>query len=673
VHRFRNYIHNCIADYHRREDPANKQDAKAKMQNYYSPYVALVQSSGFGKSRLLQELAETDYLVYVSFRHPKAAGHPPRTEPLASSLLSQYSGQFLDDSESLHSWKCFLFSVIDEIVRENGRCFPYRSMETYELHHYTKEELKQNIESLKGSMEAGNDLFKSGRAILFALDEARALLEQKTLNDSDAFRTFRRAMKFIADEFKMIKIFGILTDTSSRVANFAPEYTKDTSARTFGAALFRPYFCLATADVVSFVKPSTEPDFYKNVSQRNREANTRIEILCKGRPLWASYANTMFDGKMGENTIEQSLVLLALNKLVYPEHFENVEKMNFTITEVQKLAVLTCRLGLEISHLAKETSELVSSHMATLINISDDRTTLSVLYGPEPSLAVAAGLVMRHFGPELFIDKMYQLVANGLVESGSRGELVARFLLIHAWDKAIHSSTQSSKISYSIPTITVLEFLKALFGKRISLDFLPEEVRMGLVSFTQFVRTFYTPDQATLKEALKHSVALIMKPNAPGADLIIPVVLRRGVSFIAVQVKNRGKRTSGYRAGVADKLSPHTLFEDTDLKTHSLPYLGLYLNLGCDGSKIDYPTWSTQTPDDLRLALFGMEKSMYPLLSGEHIRKLKDVLNAYPINQCDCIREKIPQVKFFIPESDVSSELSTPTTKKARLRSNVKR
>ena len=53
----------------------------------YAPYVALIQSSGYGKTRLISEIAEKVFVIYLCFREQASTGYPKAT-PLASELIS---------------------------------------------------------------------------------------------------------------------------------------------------------------------------------------------------------------------------------------------------------------------------------------------------------------------------------------------------------------------------------------------------------------------------------------------------------------------------------------------------------------------------------------------------------------------------------------------------------
>ncbi|CAG8670473.1 8711_t:CDS:2, partial [Paraglomus brasilianum] len=54
----------------------------------YAPYFALIQSSGYGKSRLIAELAQNTYVIYICLHSSDAHGYPLRTSVADDLLLT---------------------------------------------------------------------------------------------------------------------------------------------------------------------------------------------------------------------------------------------------------------------------------------------------------------------------------------------------------------------------------------------------------------------------------------------------------------------------------------------------------------------------------------------------------------------------------------------------------
>ena len=79
VSSFASYLMECSNAFHNDAD------------NFLSPYISLVQSSMYGKTRLLREIARSHYrTVYVCLREKDSTGYPPRTEGAFSFLFSEH-------------------------------------------------------------------------------------------------------------------------------------------------------------------------------------------------------------------------------------------------------------------------------------------------------------------------------------------------------------------------------------------------------------------------------------------------------------------------------------------------------------------------------------------------------------------------------------------------------
>ena len=92
VSSFASYLMECSNAFHNDAD------------NFLSPYISLVQSSMYGKTRLLREIARSHYrTVYVCLREKKSTGYPPRTEGAFSLLFSEHKILFTREYESKFS------------------------------------------------------------------------------------------------------------------------------------------------------------------------------------------------------------------------------------------------------------------------------------------------------------------------------------------------------------------------------------------------------------------------------------------------------------------------------------------------------------------------------------------------------------------------------------------
>ena len=73
------YIDNCAKLFHTPESSSESS------KNYYSPYITIVQSSGYGKTALVLEIAKQIKSYYICLREAGSSGEPKRTSAVADS------------------------------------------------------------------------------------------------------------------------------------------------------------------------------------------------------------------------------------------------------------------------------------------------------------------------------------------------------------------------------------------------------------------------------------------------------------------------------------------------------------------------------------------------------------------------------------------------------------
>ena len=186
------------------------------------------------------------------------------------------------------------------------------------------------------------------------------------------------------------RIFVLLADTKSSIANFIPSSKLDASYRPDGPDLdvknlFHPYILLLTHDVLK----DSQVDFRDDWSFVN----------C-GRPLWKS---------LYPNPSESSPEMLeyAANKLRQSTD-ENVSD------ELAVLAVVICRTGVYVSPQSSTTSDLAANYMATLLLSDCTHEHFLVTYLSDPVLTIAKCAVVV---PERFSSGAW--VANFAATIGS--------------------------------------------------------------------------------------------------------------------------------------------------------------------------------------------------------------------------------------------------------------
>ena len=75
---FKNHLNNCASNWH-----------GAYYSEFYAPYIVFFQSSGTGKSKLLQQLSNNHYVLYLCLRVSPSSGIPQATKYACKFLLQK--------------------------------------------------------------------------------------------------------------------------------------------------------------------------------------------------------------------------------------------------------------------------------------------------------------------------------------------------------------------------------------------------------------------------------------------------------------------------------------------------------------------------------------------------------------------------------------------------------
>jgi len=306
-----------------------------------------------------------------------------------------------------------------------------------------------------------------------------------------------------------------MLDTTSAVADFLPEMERDPSSRPLieGLKLMPPFYLLDTID--DTITVATPPRSIEEMYCGQR-------LLQLGRPLFRSYIQAGDLSFFSTHLI--TLKNTAAAKLVGGE-FPRVVQMT------DALSVLSCRVCVDIVPTNHIASQLVASYMRFCVFVSESRQYLFTIAPSEPFLVdVATDLMYQNGCLVKLIKQLSDAMRCGVVDGGSRGELVARLLLILAVDQAIKQSLWKQELSHTCP-VTVELFFDHLFGADAlskpvcSSNDQRELFKRGLIFFTHFIPVYYKPRRQHLLHALTRGAAIICERNNQGVDIIIPVLL----------------------------------------------------------------------------------------------------------------------------------------------------
>src|SRR5437660_9282898 len=112
---------------------------------------------------------------------------------------------------------------------------------------------------------------------------------------------------------------------------------------------------------------------------------------------------------------------------------------------------------------------LTSSHMATCIGISSDRERILTTYPSEPILSEAAFWIIESDETLVKILQLFaEILKNGFVDAGQRGEVVGRLILTFCWQACVKAQT-SIKPQFYTTNVKMDIFLNTLLGDEYNL------------------------------------------------------------------------------------------------------------------------------------------------------------------------------------------------------------
>ena len=402
--------------------------------------------------------------------------------------------------------------------------------------------------------EPGNDTkYRDDRQLVVVVfDEAARMLQTdvKEKSDSDEatnlFLSSRRSLRETKD------LFGIYTDTSSKLANFAPQSHHDRSSRVAinGTMLFHPFVPCHCMDAQKVKSIGEEEDKWMSTER----------AITLGRPLWNSVSTFQ--------PIDDLLVFAA-DKLRIKVDNEDDRHI---------LALVLVRLGLFLSPVAPDTGFLVAEHMATALAINNDRSGILATYVSEPVLSLGASKSWRNMDnlSSKLLPVLWKALMRGQVLEGSLGEIVATIVLLISMDNL--TGTEPHKFFEWHP---VEHFLK-----KLGTGWQWNQLKTGVPSNAQISVTHFIPWQRVFEESdllklAERRAGCIMKRNQDGVDLLIPLWWKAedgAIKFgaILVQVKNcithQDMKVVGY------KMHPHYVFKEEGLR--KIPYINIVMELG---------------------------------------------------------------------------------------------
>ncbi|PLW51438.1 hypothetical protein PCASD_00361 [Puccinia coronata f. sp. avenae] len=622
---------------------------KWQKDTYLAPYTSLIGPTMIGKTRLLMQLAEEVCVVYICLRPLNSTGEPKRSELASEMLVKSKLGA--DTTDYYVRLIAAILSVTVVFFQSTSKEKDRREvlLEWYKHHTSTNTDFYSSVQSdLKSKMnpkrtpisQLGHVVNEVGKThilhstplkVLFAIDEARTLLDKPNSLDPSLFYLFRRALRTVKDSSG---IFTLLVDTTSRVSNFNPRAIDDPSSRALGLRgnpikMFPPIYELRTFDRMV---PSNPPQQWDELFSPER--------LCKyGIPFFSLYLQAEVEDDVVENTgtIIHSMARFALRKLLCSDMAGSP-----AMTDARALALLGPTIGVPLYGRAHLNVELTSSHAAHSGYINSESGHQHSFYPSQPIYAVAANHYLHQSDKTLVscINSLTTIVSKGDVTTGDAGELASRIILLCAMSKTVADMKKAPKsktnpsvveqITFPDP-IPVTKFLETLTGLpanelplgAIDADHKQKLFQHGMMFWNHFRYCSHRPTTESLLKCMYRGLALQCRPNQEAFDQVLPIYLKdksepnlheANMTFCGIQVKNR-KDDSQVRDS-QDDMKPEKA--KISMMEEDNPYLALYFTFQkppprkpneVTGSQNKYELPCGQIPDcrQASLVFYGLE------------------------------------------------------------------
>ncbi|KAL4252956.1 hypothetical protein ABKN59_003494 [Abortiporus biennis] len=487
--------------------------------NPYTNSIAIVQSSGAGKSRMMDELASIAFTLPFNLRPDKDTqlNAYPHPDPFVRNYLVERSGTEYELRLHFH---CFFGALFRNVAEELSKMERAHSMVPQQFASEWKTFLHDQKNAFYHRVIVNaidlEDMFKKGNNEISNIQSALRLAAQQFISLTSVIQEIVRTedamplvlmyfdeahtltgvtaqpdppLKSDLDDAKPVqfksqkvrpipkshyhillsvlsdycryRLFGIFLSTTSNLGELAPPPGQVPSGR---------------APTTRHNAPFTETPFdcapniivHPGILKRKDCADVRFASRF-GRPFYYTWMLQSTDNTLAEDTrlflamLRQKLT----NESNFAQIFQNYDKNAW-------YAVVDIRLCLEYEPLvadnkSKDTQvELVAHHMRMVYSVPDHCEYMRSGYPSEPMLAEAAAQqldIWRQSVPTVLIDILQTYMSNGLLDRDKRGEVVARALLTEAYDRAVAKNTftyPSKYLKFSSGCL-LLDFLDELF------------------------------------------------------------------------------------------------------------------------------------------------------------------------------------------------------------------
>ncbi|KAL1919412.1 uncharacterized protein VTP21DRAFT_2105 [Calcarisporiella thermophila] len=255
-----------------------------------TPFIPIVQSSGYGKTRMIAELANEIHTIYICNRARTSSGYPPAS-PQVRYIFSQLDRQ---DVSEIQPFAWIMLAAAQEVkdcwlspgkfwrmqIYDRTACTSFWKKVLKRYEDYTiamKDELKVKLNDDSFIFNLfGNNRDKEEIKLLCCIDEAHMLFDEakdrELGNFNVKFRMWLRAIHSI----RWRGFFSVCISTCSKIGDIFLSFEYDTSAREVPFMHFQPFVDVATKDAL--------------VPGTHYECPTPLQLVRFGHPLFGALA-----------------------------------------------------------------------------------------------------------------------------------------------------------------------------------------------------------------------------------------------------------------------------------------------------------------------------------------------------------------------------------------------
>ncbi|KAF8484300.1 hypothetical protein JB92DRAFT_3029577 [Gautieria morchelliformis] len=587
--------------------------SKPNARVYYN-HVALIQSSGCGKSRMLHEASHHIHTVIMNFGTSREACPNPDTQvreylvnadteeqcenrvsSLLASLLRALSkldfqspselAEYLGygDAEKLSQRKAFFDAVISEASEiESDGVERALATATKTLIDKIPRQGHLNVKLLLGFDES-NDLADPGK-------------------DWDVLEKTRRVFRHLL----WWPIFGVSLSTTGSVKQFCPVSMRGKSSWIQDGNIYpRPPITLVDYDQLAM----------KLAEGKSLDDVTTMDyMLSLGRPLFKTRYDAIWGFKPPyynecEYKHKENIVHFAIHKLLDGD--------DDTFHSSISIAPLATRLPLEFNALTEDGREAerqqVESHMRICLKIDPFVDIMYTVAPSEPVLIEAAARNMKTEGAltDRPVRLLHCFLSDCFLSEGDRGGLACMLLLLLARDMACRDmDTSRTTMRYHI-LVPVTDFLTKLFADGHKATILDAQAYQGGPSLKEAFKDSWTHcthfvkvtdhkviNRKFLMRLMARGAGIFCADNQLEIDAIIPVcykgkeLVTENITAIAIQCRNVAPLHKPRDAIFTNMCPNYTGIFNKD-HPGNIPIIKLVLRVGTNTPVLTCPPWKS--------------------------------------------------------------------------------